>query len=182
MIPPHQLNKAIPLLADHLPAVETLFLIGLNWRALDIPVQTRFLHAFPHLIELEIIECRFQTLGQLVEFVTSFRDLDYLTVKKPQWDRPTMPMQLPKPILSLKKLLLYPAEHRIINLLKCPNLEMISLDDITKEQIPAVRDLLHRVGPALRKLRIRFTDNIYIKGALCPIPVYQKFTQEHRCL
>lgn len=166
-IPSYQLNEAIPLLADHLPAVKTLSLAGLDWRILDIQVQACFVHAFPRLVRLDIIQCRFQALGQLVEYVTSFPDLDSLRVNKSQWDNRLIPTQLPKLFLPrLKSLLLYPADPRIIDLLDCRDLEMISLDDVTKEHIPAVRDLLHRVGPALRELRIRFTDNIYVKGAL----------------
>jgi len=163
-IPSYQLNEAIPFLADHLPAVKTLSLAGLDWRTLDIPVQTRFVHAFPHLMQLHIIQCRFQTLGQLVEYVASFPDLDYLRLNKSRWDKSSISLQLPQLSLPrLKVLFLFPAEHRILNLLKCRDLELLSLDDVTKEYIPAVRDFLYRVGPALRELRIRFADNIYVK-------------------
>ncbi|KAF4616426.1 hypothetical protein D9613_008658 [Agrocybe pediades] len=167
------LTESIPALSKHFGTIDSLSLIGINWKKqITDRANTQLRNAFPKATKVVLRECVFARFSQLAEFLCSFRSAQRIETVQCKIDSTG---QLPSPKLALsphiRELVIDEAPLMLLTwLAEQPSplqLERVAIDAIAPVNFSGMKTILSTSGPSLKHFQFRF-DHHFLHLAVQP--------------
>jgi hypothetical protein len=155
------INKALPLLAEHLPDVTILVLEFLRWSLLDSISRIAILSSFLKVKSLEMMFSKFELSEQMNQFISSFPSLVNLDCSRTSWpiDDGPLTVALPQSLRTIRinsdHSLFF---HRLLSHELHLSVRVLRFHYIYREDMESVGILLKTLGSSLEELY--FGDDI----------------------